>query len=151
VYGDQLLTDRTGACTDVSNCVYGLREWEKTYNGRVEDLAAAVSNLKRFGVPMRRALLRRAVGADSRSRQLADLLLNAWGDWTQDDVPELAEVLAANHGGMIAHALGQIGTPDAIKALVNDLRAGDPGQSDYVLSKIGRPAVPFLFPPARRS
>jgi HEAT repeat protein len=146
VYGDQLLTDRTGACADVRDCLNVLDDWEKTYNGRVEDVTAAVSNLKRFGVPMRRALLERAVGADFRSRQLADLLLNAWDGWTQDDVPELAKVLAANHGGMIAHALGKIGTPKAIEALVNDLRPGDPGQSDYVLSKIGPPAVPFLFP-----
>jgi HEAT repeat protein len=120
--------------------------WEKTYNGRVEDVTAAVSNLKRFGEPMRRALLERAVGADWRSRQLAEMLLNAWGDWTQDNVPELAKVLAANHGGMIAHALGEIGTPEAIKALVNDLRPSDQGQSDYVLSKIGPRAVPYLFP-----
>src|ERR1700678_2092951 len=111
VHGDQLLTDRTGACADVRDCLSVLDEWEKTYNGRVEDVTAAVSNLKRFGVPMRRALLERAVGADLRSRQLADLLLNAWDDWTQDDVPELEKVLAANHGGMIAHALVKIGTP----------------------------------------
>jgi HEAT repeat protein len=95
---------------------------------------------------MRHALLERGVGTDLRSRQLADLLLSTWGGWTKDDVPELAKVLASNHGGMIAHALGDIGTPEAIEVLANDIRFADMGQSDYVLSKIGPRAVPYLFP-----
>src|ERR1700677_1588837 len=103
-------------------------------------------NLKRFGGPMRRALLDRGVDADLRSRQLADLLLSAWGGWTKDDVPELAKVLASNHGGIIAHSLGEVGTPEAIEVLANDLRFADMGQSDYVLSKSGPRAVPYLFP-----
>jgi hypothetical protein len=93
---------------------------------------------------MRHALLERAVGTDLRSRQLAELLLSAWGGWTKDDVPELAKVLASNHGGMIAHALGDIGTPEAIEVLANDIRFADMGQSDYVLSKIGPRAAPSL-------
>jgi HEAT repeat protein len=143
---DQLLTEQTSACNGVDACLLVLDSWSKSYNGRIEDVSVAVINLKRFGVPMRRALLDRGVGADLRSRQLADLLLSAWGGWTKDDVPELAKVLASNHGGMIAHSLGEIGTPEAIEVLANDLRFADMGQTDYVLSKIGPRAVPYLFP-----
>jgi hypothetical protein len=143
---DQLLTEQTSACNGVDACLLVLDRWSKSYNGRIEDVSVAVINLKRFGVPMRRALLDRGVGADLRSRQLADLLLSAWGGWTKDDVPELAKVLASNHGGMIAHSLGEIGTPEAIEVLANDLRFADMGQTDYVLSKIGPRAVLYLFP-----
>lgn len=143
---DQLLTEKTGVCNGIDDCLLVLDNWSKTYNGRIEDVSVAVMNLKRFGEPMRRALLDRGVGADLRSRQLADLLLSAWGGWTKDDVPELAKVLASNHGGMIAHSLGEVGTPEAIEVLANDLRFADMGQSDYVLSKIGPRAVPYLFP-----
>ena len=103
---DQLLTEQTSACRRVDACLLVLDGWSKSYNDRIEDVSAAVLNLKRFGEPMRHALLERAVGTDLRSRQLAELLLSAWGGWTKDDVPELAKVLASNHGGMIAHALG---------------------------------------------
>ncbi len=143
---DQLLTEQTSACTGVDACLLVLDSWSKSYNGRIEDVSGAVLNLKRFGRPMGHALLERAVGTDLRSRQLADLLLSAWGGWTDEDVPELAKVLASNHGGMIAHALGDIGTPEAIEVLANDIRFADMGQSDYVLSKIGLRAVPYLFP-----
>jgi hypothetical protein len=119
---DQLLTEQTRACNGVDECLLVLDSWSKSYNGRIEDVSDAVLNLKRFGEPMRRALLERAVGADLRSRQLADLLLSTWGGWTKDDVPELAKVLASNHGGMIAHSLGEIGTPEAIEVLANDIR-----------------------------
>jgi HEAT repeat protein len=144
--GDQLLTEQTGDCNGVDDCLVVLDRWSKSYNGRIEDVSGAVKNLKRFGEPMRHALLERGVGTDLRSRQLADLLLSTWGGWTKDDVPELAKVLASNHGGMIAHALGDIGTPEAIEVLANDIRFADMGQSDYVLSKIGPRAVPYLFP-----
>src|SRR5258708_17149208 len=133
---DQLLTEQTSACNRVDACLLVLDSWSKSYNGRIEDVSDAVLNLKRFGEPMRQAILERAVGTDLRSRQLADLLLSAWGGWTKDDVPYLAKVLASNHGGMIAHALGDIDTPEAIEELANDIRFADMGQSEYALSKI---------------
>jgi hypothetical protein len=92
---DQLLKEKTGVCNGIDDCLLVLDNWSKTYNGRIEDVSVAVMNLKRFGEPMRRALLDRGVDADLRSRQLADLLLSAWGGWTKDDVPELAKVLAS--------------------------------------------------------
>jgi hypothetical protein len=93
---DQLLTEQTSACNRVDACLLVLDSWSKSYNGRIEDDSDAVLNLKRFGEPMRRALLERAVGTDLRSRQLADLLLSAWGGWTKDDVPELAKAILAS-------------------------------------------------------
>jgi hypothetical protein len=52
------------------------------------------------------------------------------------------------NGGWVARPLGQIGTPDAIRALVEDLSTGADveSQTGFALEKLGAKAVPFLMP-----
>ncbi len=95
---------------------------------------------------MRDALLDRATGSDHRLSQLSDLFLNAWHGWTTRDVPALARALSVNPGGMVARSLGEVGTPEAMQALADDMRRGTGGQSDYTLGRLGARAIPYLFP-----
>ena len=143
---DERLDAATSACQSVDDCLNSLYDWSRTYNGRVEDVAVAVTNLKRFGNPMRDALLDRATGSDRRLSQLSDVFLNAWHGWTPSDVPALARALSVNPGGMVARSLGEVGTPEAMQALADDMRRGAQGQSDYALGLLGARAVPYLFP-----
>ena len=143
---DERLDAATSSCQSVDDCLTVLYDWSRTYNGRVEDVTVAVTNLKRFGNPMRDALLDRAMGSDRRLSQLSDLFLNAWHGWTPSDVPALARALSVNPGGVIARSLGEVGTPEAMQALADDMRRGTQGQSDYALELLGARAVPYLFP-----
>jgi hypothetical protein len=81
-HADPRLDARTSSCKSLDDCLNVLHDWSRTYNGRIEDVTVAVTTLKRFGDPMRRALLDRATGKDRQLRQLSDLLLSAWHDWT---------------------------------------------------------------------
>jgi HEAT repeat protein len=102
--------------------------------------------LKQFGEPAKHELLRRAAGNDRGWRHLAGAILWGWGSWTPSDVPELRSALLKDPGGWLARPLGEIGTPEAIRALVEDLPKGSDNQTDFALGKLGPKAVPFLMP-----
>ena len=53
-HADQRLDAATSSCKTIDDCLNVLYDWSRTYNGRVEDVTVAVTNLKRFGDPMRR-------------------------------------------------------------------------------------------------
>jgi hypothetical protein len=44
---------------------------------------------------------------------------------------------------MVARALGEVGTPEAMKVLASDMPRGSEGQSDYALRLLGGRAVPY--------
>lgn len=66
----------------------------------------------------------------------------------ESDIPALRDALRKDKGGWVAGPLGQIGTPDAIRALVEDLStaADIESQTGFALEKLGAKAVPFLMP-----
>ena len=102
--------------------------------------------LKQFGEPAKHELLRRAAGNDCGWRHLARAILWGWGPWMPSDVPELRLALLKDPGGWLARPLREIGTPEAIQALVEDLPKGSENQTDFALAKLGPKAVPFLMP-----
>jgi len=102
--------------------------------------------LQQFGEPAKQELLRRAAGNDPGWRHLAGAILWGWGAWTPSDVPALRSALLKDPGGWLARPLGEIGTPEAIRALVEDLPKGSDNQTDFALAKLGPKAVPFLMP-----
>jgi len=102
--------------------------------------------LQQFGEPAKHELLRRAAGNNRGWRHLAGAILWAWGSWSPSDVPELRSALLKDSGGWLARPLGEIGTPEAIGALVEDLPKGSENQTDFALAKLGPKAVPFLVP-----
>jgi HEAT repeat protein len=105
-------------------------------------------DLRRFGEPAKQELFRRAIGSHPGWRNVAGAILAEWGSWTGEDVPALRAALKLDHGGWVARPLGQIGTPDAIGALVEDLstEADIENQTGFALKKLGARAVPFLVP-----
>lgn len=104
------------------------------------------TKLKRFGDPAKHELLKRAAGDHCGWRNLAGAILIYWGAWEPSDVPELRAALRKDHGGWLARPLGEIGTPEAIQALVEDLPNGSQNQTDGALSRLGVKAIPYLFP-----
>jgi len=102
--------------------------------------------LRQFGEPAKHELLRRAAGTDRGWRDLAGAILWGWDSWTPSDVPELRSALLKDPGGWLARPLGEIGTPEAIRALVEDLPKGSENQTDFALAKLGPKAIPFLMP-----
>lgn len=105
-------------------------------------------SLRRFGEPAKQELLRRAVGSNPGWRNVAGAILANWGAWTVDDVPSLRAALRMDHGGWVARSLGQIGSPDAIRTLVEDLSDANDfeNQTGFALSKLGARAIPYLMP-----
>jgi HEAT repeat protein len=105
--------------------------------------------LQKFGEPAKLELLRRAAGNNRGWRNLAAAILDDWGNWSPSDVPALRAELLKSPGGWAARSLGEIGTPEAIRALVEDLPKSDgENQTDYALAKlVGTKAIPFLIPP----
>ncbi|MGA9043098.1 MAG: HEAT repeat domain-containing protein [Terriglobales bacterium] len=102
--------------------------------------------LRRFGEPAKRELLKKAIGSHPGWRNVAGAILSEWGSWRPSDVPELRAALRKDPGGWTARPLGEIGTPDAIEALVEDLPNGSENQTDFALSHLGSKAIPYLFP-----
>lgn len=102
--------------------------------------------LQQFGDSARHELLRRAAGNDVGWRNLAGAILADGWSWAPADVPELRSALLKDPGGWSARPLGEIGTPEAIRVLVEDLPKGSENQTNFALAHLGSEAVPFLFP-----
>ncbi len=111
-----------------------------------DDAEKMGANLKRFGDPAKQALLARAVGTHPGWRNLAGAILTYWGGWTDADISQLKEALRLNHGGWIAHILGDIGSPAAIEVLVEDLKHGAASQTGGALEQLGVKVLPHLLP-----
>jgi HEAT repeats/PBS lyase HEAT-like repeat len=115
-------------------------------DGEGSNATVLANKLRRFGDSAKHELLKRATGHDPGWRNVAGAILSEWHSWTPSDVPELHEALRKQPGGWVARALGEIATPEAIQALVEDLPKGSENQTDFALSKLGARAVPYLFP-----
>ena len=111
-----------------------------------EDSEKIAANLKRFGEPAKQALLARATGAHLGWRNLAGSILASWHVWFEADIPKLKEALRLNPGGWIARVLGEIGSPAAIEALVEDLKHGAASQTGHALKRLGVKVLPYLLP-----
>lgn len=135
------------SCTSLAECLKSLDSVASTAGpgmGPEEEEIRGI--LQQFGEPAKHELLRRAAGNDRGWRHLAGAILWAWGAWTPSDVPALRSALLKDPGGWLARPLGEIGTPEAIVALVEDLPKGSNNQTDFTLAKLGPKAVPFLMP-----
>lgn len=107
---------------------------------------AYTRKLSTFGNPAKHELLRRAAGSDPKWRELAQVILVDWNTWSQSDVPELRAALRAEPGGWMPRALFQIGTPEAIEAIIEDLPNDDDNQAQFWAEKLGVKVLPYLMP-----
>lgn len=135
-------------CKTLDACLAILDRLPKTpFGATTADDPKVAAYLKRFGMPARQALLERAGRSDPGWSNYAGALLMAWTDFTPADVPALIKALKRQPGGWIARALGQVATPPAIAALVEDVREhGAQSQSGWALKTVGVKAVPYLMP-----
>ncbi|HTT97727.1 MAG TPA: HEAT repeat domain-containing protein [Rhizomicrobium sp.] len=109
--------------------------------------AAYRAKLETFGGPAKRELLKRAASPDHAWSDLASSVLEKWVPVGPEDVPALIAALNRNPGGWIARPLGQIGTPEALAALAEDIRLhGTHNQSGPALAEHGEQAIPYLLP-----
>ena len=131
------------ACLAILDAVVSPRDL-----GRQSGVGRAIAdNLRRFGEPAKQELLGRTVGAHPGWRNLAGDILSHWGGWSPSDVPAIRAALQLQHGGWMARPLAEIGTPEAIQALVEDLAViGSLSQTGWALVKIGPKALPYLLP-----
>ena len=115
-------------------------------DGEGSNAKTIARDLARFGEPAKHELLNRAVGPHPGWQNVAGAILGEWKSWSPSDVPKLREALRKQPGGWVARPLGQIGTPEAIQALIEDLPKGSEGQTGFVLSHLGPRVIPLLFP-----
>lgn len=135
------------SCASVAECLSLIdRVTPPRDDGEGSNADILAAKLQRFGVAAKRELLKRAVGEHPGRRNVAGAILSEWHSWFPSDVPQLREALRKQHGGWVAVPLAEIGSPDAIQALVDDLPNGTESQTDYALSKLGARAIPFLVP-----
>lgn len=135
------------SCPSLDACLKLLNGVASTADGGIgPNEEAARGILQRFGDPAKRELLRRAAGNDAGWRNFAGAILADGWSWGPSDIPELRSALLKDPGGWSAGPLGEIGNPEAIRALVEDLPKGSDNQTDFALAQLGSRAVPFLFP-----
>jgi HEAT repeat protein len=115
-------------------------------DGEGSNADVLAKKLHRFGDSAKNELLKRATGQHPGWRNVAGAILSEWHSWTPSDVPRLHEALRKDPGGWVARSLGEIGTSDAIEALVEDLPKGSENQTDFALKELGAKAIPYLFP-----
>jgi HEAT repeat protein len=119
---------------------------ESYADGRVVDAVPLVEQMKKFGEPARQSLLVWTTSSEKGRRNLAGSLLSQWHGWRPEDVPALANGMQMNREGLLAWALFEIGTPEAIEALVEDVRGRiGGGQSEFALVRTGVATVPYLM------
>jgi hypothetical protein len=140
--------DELNGCQALPECLMLL---DKTvfprYAQLLHDEREIANNLRRFGGAAKQELLRRAAGEDPAWRNLAGAVLIYWGGWSPSDVPALRSALQAQRGGWVARPLGEIASPDAIQALVDDLAvSGAANQTGWALKNLGARALPYLLP-----
>lgn len=134
-------------CSSLEACLQLLDEVVPAHdNGEGSNADILANGLHRFGVPAKQELLKRANGEHPGWRNVAGAILSEWHSWTASDVPALHDALRKDPGGWVARPLGEIGTPDAIRALVEDLPKGSGNQTDFALTQLGSRAIPYLFP-----
>lgn len=136
-------------CPTLSACLSLLDKIVPTTDdGEGSNSEILARDLARFGEPAKQELLKRAAGAHPGWRNVAGAILWSWNSWASSDVPALRDALRKNHGSWVAKPLGEIGTPDAIKALVEDLAVASDSenQTGFALAHVGARAIPFLFP-----
>lgn len=143
---DKLLGD----CASASQCLDILdAEVPKQDAGVFDDDVVAIRKIlkSRFGDNAKYALLDRAISGRGGWRNLAGALLMDWGGWTEADVPKLRDALRLNNGSWIARCLADIGSPQAIKALVEDFEVGGfHTQTGWALKSVGPSVLPYLLP-----
>ena len=134
-------------CPSLEGCLQLIDQVVPAHDSGEGSNAIVLANkLRRFGDSAKHELLKRATGDNPGWRNVAGAILSEWHSWTPSDVPELSEALRKDPGGWVARLLGEIATPEAIRALVEDLPKGSENQTDFALSKLGAKAVPYLFP-----
>ena len=137
-------------CTTVSECLEIIEQSIPAKdNGRIfgdEKRVAAVLKA-RFDRDARDELLQKAIGEHGGWRNYAGGVLRYWNDWSVDDVPLLDEALALNPGGSIAHVLAEIGSEQAVLALLNDLTwSGGSNQTGSALRRLGPDVLKHVLP-----
>ena len=134
------------SCSTLEACLRVLDRVVPAYdNGEGSNADILADKLRRFGNSAKYELLKRASGDHPGWRNVAGAILSEWRSWTPSDVPQLQEALRKQSGGWVARPLGEIGTSEAIEALIADLPNGSENQTDFALSKLGAKAIPHLF------
>lgn len=140
---------RLDHCATLGDCLRLLdRVVPATDNGEGSNSEILAHDLERFGEPAKQELLKRAAGPHPGWRNVAGSILWSWSSWNPADVPALRDALRKQPGGWVAKPLGEIGTPEAIKALAEDLSiaSDSENQTGVALEALGGKAIPYLFP-----
>jgi HEAT repeat protein len=135
-------------CAPLADCMKLLDGVAAKANGGIGPEEVEIRGiLQKFGEPAKQELLRRAVGNNRGWRNLAGAILEGWGSWFPSDVPALRLGLLKDPGGWSARGLREIGTMDAIRALVEDVpRLDEDNQTVFALVELGAKTIPFLIP-----
>jgi len=135
-------------CPTISACMRILDKEAKASHGDVlVRNPAAAAHLKHFGDPAKRALLAWGASDDSDRIAIACTILPGWLRPVKSDIAMLVKVMPSYHcGDNLSPKLGQVGTPEAIRALVERLRWwGDGDGTGAILQKMGSKATPYLL------
>lgn len=112
-----------------------------------EDEARRVArHFARYGEPAKGAFFVRAQNPDPTLRRRAGEVLAHWRRFEDADVGPLAAALRRDPGGWAALPLARLGTPEALDALLQDLRNGAASRTGYALASLGPRVLPLLEP-----
>lgn len=142
---DKLVAD----CATIEACLSALdpaipKHEIGIYSAEIDAVRVILKN--QFGEDARNALIEKARTGHDGWNNFATALLAEWGGWEEKHIPVLRELLQRDHGGWIARALGDIGSPAAIEVLIEDLPyAGIHSQTGWALAKLGTDVLPYVL------
>jgi len=134
-------------CTSLEACLAILSTPATNYDkGISKSVQAAATKLQSFGRPAVKPLLQLLQSTDESVRDQAGYALSETKELLPEDLPTLQKALFFGNG-WVSGAIGQIGTPEAFRALVDDLRQNPQThtQTTGALADGGRKAIPLLL------
>ena len=138
----------TQVCDSLESCLNDLATppqlSDKGMSGHEQAVAKQLQGYGRAAVGPLLGLLR---ATDDKVRDRAGYTLADIDPVTVEDLPALKTAMSEGNG-WVARAIARIGTPEAIQALVENLRRNPesvPNQTTVALERLGDKAVPYLL------
>jgi len=116
-------------------------------NAAIEHAPQFAARLQKFGEPAKQELMKRAVGPEPVKHdwyRAPNFILRYWDDWSERDIEAVDRIIRDNPESPIGWAFVKIGTPRAIKTLVEDAaKYGAPYMPDMIAASFDK-SLPYV-------
>src|SRR6185295_1208025 len=138
------LDRQIAGCSSFNACFELL---DANQNAAIEHAPQFAARLQKFGEPAKQELMKRAVGPEPVKHdwyRAPNFILRYWDDWSERDIEAVDRIIRDNPESPIGWAFVKIGTPRAIKTLVEDAaKYGAPYMPDMIAASFDK-SLPYV-------